>query len=540
MFTFQKNKIMQPNNPKDLFKKWIPEWLVKIILFTVLMPSMVLFFLPQANLNASAGHYGCEPKDMQFAVTLFYAGFVGFYSLERRFFSFLATKEYFIIFNVLQTLSCVIMYCSTELYVIFPLRFLQGMLFASSVNLSLSTIFTRIDTEKAREISFSVFFGMLICTTPFNNIVTADLIDQFDYNFLYKMAVFAFMPGLAMILVSMNYVRLQVKFPLYDLDWQSFILYSSILIFFGYLMVYGQQFYWFQDPNLQLVGYGLILFIVLFAVRQFNIKRPYINLEIFKFRNFKIGCLVMFIMYICRFASGITNNYFGIILKFDPRHISYINTFNLAGLILGVTISCALLLQKKNIRFIWGLGFLFLLVFHISMYFLFNVAANESHYFIPLLLQGLGVGMIMVPTIIYVIASVDIKLGPSAAALCLAVRYLGFTVSMGLVNYFSLYRKGQHYNRFQDNITTANTVYHDEIAKYMDKLSSRGMLPSLTEKASQKLVVSDVNQQASLRYAMDYYEMMSWIILIMIILVICTPYINKTLVYLKSKTLVPA
>ena len=111
---------------------------------------------------------------------------------------------------------------------------------------------------------------------------------------------------------------------------------------------------------------------------------------------------------------------------------------------------------------------------------------------------------------------------------------------MGLINYFSLFRKSQHYNRFQDNITYANTVYHDEINRYMNKLSTNGMLPSLTEKAGQKLVIADVNQQASLRYAMDYYEMMSWIILAMIVLVICTPYINKTLVYLKSKTLVPA
>ncbi|RRJ90996.1 beta-carotene 15,15'-monooxygenase [Paenimyroides tangerinum] len=531
---------MQPNNPKDLFKSWVPEWLVKIILFTILMPSMVLFFLPQANLNASAGHYGCEPKDMQFAVTLFYAGFVGFYSLERRFFSFLATKEYFIIFNILQIISCVILYNSMELYVIFPLRFLQGMLFASSVNLSLSTIFTRIESEKAREISFSVFFGMLICTTPFNNIVTADLIDQFDYNFLYKIAVFSFMPGLMMILLSMNYVRLQVKFPLYDLDWESFVLYSTILILFGYLMAYGQQYYWFEDTDLRIVGIGLLIFIFFFAYRQFNLKRPYINLQIFKFRNFKIGCLVLFIMYICRFASGITNNYFGQILKFDPRHISYINIFNLAGLIFGVVISCAFLLQKRNIRFIWGTGFLLLLIFHVAMYFLFNVSANESYYFLPLLCQGIGVGMIMVPTIIYIISSVDIKLGPSAAAIALCVRYLGFTVSMGLINYFSLFRKSQHYNRFQDNITYANTVYHDEINRYMNKLSTNGMLPSLTEKAGQKLVIADVNQQASLRYAMDYYEMMSWIILGMIVLVICTPYINKTLVYLKSKTLVPA
>lgn len=531
---------MQRSNPKVLFKDWVPEWLVKLILFTALMPNMVLFFLPIANMEASAGSLGCEPKDMQFAVTLFYAGFVGFYSLERRFFNFLATKEYFIIFTVLQMLTCLVLYHTTNLSVIFSIRFIQGILFSSSVNLSISTIFTRLSSNKAREMSFSFFFGMLICTTPFNNIVTADLIDNFDYFFVYKVALFSFVPALIMILLSMNYVRLQMKFPLYDLDWQSFILYSVVLILFGYMMVYGQQYYWFDDYNIRMAALATIVFLFLFAYRQFNLKRPYIDLKILQFRNFKIGCLVLFIMYVCRFASGVTNTYFATVLKFDPRHISYFNVFNLIGLVLGVTIACTLLLKKRNIRFIWGAGFLFLFAFHIAMYFLFNIAVNERYFFAPLFAQGMGVGLIMVPTIIYSIASVDIKLGPSAAAFCLAMRYLGFTISMGLVNFFSLYRKQQHHNRFQDNITASNHTVLAEISKYTDKLSSRGMLDSMTAKVANKLMLTDVDRQASLRYAMDYYEMMIWITLLMIVLVICTPYINKTMVFLKSKTLAPA
>ena len=38
-----------------IFKSWVPEWLIKITLFIVLLPSLVLFFLPLANVNAAAG-----------------------------------------------------------------------------------------------------------------------------------------------------------------------------------------------------------------------------------------------------------------------------------------------------------------------------------------------------------------------------------------------------------------------------------------------------------------------------------------------------
>ncbi|HEY1201400.1 MAG TPA: beta-carotene 15,15'-monooxygenase, partial [Niastella sp.] len=82
-----------------VFRKWAPEWLIKVSLFLVLLPSIALFFLPLTNLNAAAGYYGCEPADIQFAVVLWYAGYAGFYSLEHRFFAYLASKQYFLLFT---------------------------------------------------------------------------------------------------------------------------------------------------------------------------------------------------------------------------------------------------------------------------------------------------------------------------------------------------------------------------------------------------------------------------------------------------------
>ena len=45
-----------------------------------------------ANINAAAGNTGGETYDIYFSVALFYAGYVSFFSLERRFFKYLAAK----------------------------------------------------------------------------------------------------------------------------------------------------------------------------------------------------------------------------------------------------------------------------------------------------------------------------------------------------------------------------------------------------------------------------------------------------------------
>ncbi len=523
-----------------IFKTWVPGWLIKVVLFSTILPSMVLFFLPLANINAAAGHYGGEPADIQFAVALFYAGYAGFYSLERRFFSYLATKEYFLIFTVLQILFSTACYVTNELYLLFPLRFIQGMLFASTVNLSLALMFTRLKTERAREVSFSVFFCMLLIAMPFNNLVTADIIDSFNFNIVYKCAVFSYLPGLLLVLIAMNNVRLNIRFPLYKLDWQSFALLSLLLVIFGYCMIYGQEYYWLTDPRIAAACIAGGIALIVFIVRQFSMKRPYADMRVFKSRNFNVGLLLLLVLYICRFASGITNSFFATAFKFDPMHISYINTFNMAGLIAGVVLSCCMILQKKKIRLIWLPGFVLLFLFHFLMLFLFNPEANPEVFFLPLFLQGMGVGMLLVPIIVFGISSVPVILGSSASAFLLITRYVGFCFSIALINYYELYGKSKHYNTFQENLTLMDLSAKKQLAAGVGRLASRGLLKTEAHRGTPKLMVNAINTQTHMRFAIDYYESMCWLLLITLLGIMLLPYLNKTIVYLRSKQLSPA
>ncbi|WP_228434565.1 efflux MFS transporter permease [Chryseobacterium indologenes] len=523
-----------------IFKRWVPEWLVKIILFSMTLPGIIIFFLPLSNMNAAAGYYGCEPADIQFAVALFYAGYVGFYSLERRFFSFLAAKEYFLIFTTLQIVACLICYYTSEIYILFPVRFLQGILFAGNVNLSLTLMFTRLSSERGREISFSVFFGILLCALPFNNLITADLIDSFNFNIVYKTAIFSYLPGLIFLMLTMSNYRPHARFPLYKLDWQSFVLYGIMLVLVGYITIFGQEYYWLEDVRIQGSVIAIIVLSAISVIRQYAHKRPYIDLRVFRYRNFKVGLLILFIMYICRFASGITNNYFAGELHLDPFHISYINIFNISGLVLGVIVACCMVLQKKKIQYIWVPGFLMLLAFHALMYYSFDIQANEFNYYIPLFVQGLGVGLLMVPTIIFIISSVPASIGPSAAATALAIRYLGFCISIALINYYELFEKSRHYNAFQDHLTAADPEVKNFLHQQTAKLMAKGMPDDHAVKAAHKILVAKINIQDHVRFAMDYYEMMVWLLFASLLLIIIFPYLNRTVLYLKSRRLSPA
>lgn len=524
---------------KEIFKEWVPDWLIKIILFSGLMPSMVLFFLPGANINVTAGYYGCQLSDVQLLIVLFYAGFVGFYILERRFFQFFPTKHYYIIFNLLQIVNCMLMYTIRTLEWIFILRFLQGMLFASAVNLSISGIFVQLKTEKAKEASYSIFFCLLLCSAPFNTFVTADFIDSFNFDELYFYAAVSFVPGLLLLLISMRSIRHSKSYPLFSLDWSSFILYSIFMICFGYMMVYGQEVCWFTDSNMITALVIALMVTLIFVMRQFGLKRAYIQLDIFQSKNMLLGMLVLYIMYIERFSLSIANQYFIQILHLDPIHLSYVQWFNIIGVIVGVVVSFYWLLAKHPVKWLWTLGFCSLLFFHQLMYFSFNGDGNEYYFYIPLVVHGLGVGLIMVPTILFVISSVKTNFGVSAAAICLAIRYIGYTSSIAFQNFFKLFDLAQHQTTFGDKLGKDNPI----LRQYLIKQSSEVVNNGLTYKeysVALKLVAQRVANESFVRYAMDYYELMSIISICLLMLIVFSPSLTTMYKKLKTNVISPA
>ncbi|HWW42082.1 MAG TPA: hypothetical protein VNZ46_22365, partial [Pedobacter sp.] len=67
-----------------VFKPWVPDWLIKITIFLVILPCLLLFGLSTANAGAAAGFYGIEPADVQYSMIIFYAAVASFFALERR------------------------------------------------------------------------------------------------------------------------------------------------------------------------------------------------------------------------------------------------------------------------------------------------------------------------------------------------------------------------------------------------------------------------------------------------------------------------
>ncbi|MBO9731158.1 MAG: MFS transporter [Chitinophaga sp.] len=521
---------------KQIFRSWVPEWLIRLTIFLVLFPTVMLFALSTANVNAATGFYGAEPQDIQFSMLVYYAALVAFTPMEKRFFSRIATKEYFLICMVLQVAVTYWCYHTRELPALFICRFLQGVLNCGVTSICLTLLFSRLKSEHARETGYAIFYGMILCSGSLTSLITAPLVDDFEYNALYKMVIYSFVPGAVLLLLLMNRVHLVRRVPLYQLDWTSFFLYAPMLIMLGYILIYGQQYYWLQDPRIIGCLIGIVLLTITFVVRQLHRKRPFIHIDVFKSRAFLFGILLLAGLYLIRGSFNITTSFFATVLGLDPLHTYELLIYNLIGIVIGSVMSTRLVIRKRPLQFIWLVGFFGLLVFHSVMYFLFTSEADQSTFILPLLIQGWGAGMLLTPIVLFIISSVPESISVSASTAGVFIRYTFFGMSTALINYFSLYFTKTHAMRLSDGLSGADNGLSERLHTYQGALESRGLMADQAARLAPGLLDKAVQKQAFLKYAMDYYELVAILILILMLLIVATPYIiNRTVINVKAK-----
>jgi len=523
-----------------VFKSWVPEWMIRAILFIVLLPSMALFGLSTANGAVAAGYYGIEPADVQYSMIIFYAAVASFFALERRFFQFIIAKQYLVIATVIQVITSFVCFRTHNLHVLFMFRFLQGMANCATTSICITLIFGRLHSERAREIGYSVFYCLLLCISPLTTIITAPVIDAFNFNVLYKGIIFLYLPGTVLLFIILNNVRLNRRFPLYQLDFASFIIYAAALCLIGYVLVYGQQYEWFGDKRIVYSVVAIVFLLIVHIIRQSKLKRPYLTLKVFKYRNFTLGAILVFLLYICRGTMTVTTTYFSTVLGMDPIHVGYTMLPNIVGIILSIIVSSRLIVLHKPMRFIWMFGFLLLLIFHVWMRFLFATQADAPTFIFPLFVQGVGAGMLMTPIIVFTVSSVPAHLGSTASATGVFFRFVGFCGSIAFINFFQLYTRSEHFNRFQQELTDLNPLLVQRVTAYKQALISRGMLPDAASRVANGLLNRYISGQSQLRFAMDYYNFISWFILIIILIIALYPYLNRTSVNVQRNQPSPA
>ena len=521
------------------YKKWVPKWAVRICIIMLLVPNLLLFTLSTVSINAACGFYGIDPNDANYTLIVLYAALVSYFPLERRFSNYFVTKDYMLIAIILEVVTAYGAYCATDFCTLLVFRFLQGIANLSLVAICISLIFNHLKTERAREIGYSVVYCTLLCISPVTIMATAPFLDALNYNELYLLVIYAFIPGGVFAMLILNRQRLNRKIPLYQLEWQSFVMYATALFSLTYVLVYGQQLNWFADRRIITAVLMFAVTLSIYVLRQRHLKRPYLNLNIYRYPAYRTGIALIIILYLARGAFNFTTLFFTQVLRMDPTHLGNILIFNVAGAIIGTLISSRMMIFKRSFYLIWMLGFSMLFIHYTWMIFLFSPQANITVFYLPLLVQGIGTGILLTPIIVFMVTSVPLQLSATAGATAVSIRLLGTTISIALINYFQLCDTGLHIERFRHQLSSIDQVAVFRLQTYAKVFARHGSDTPSSHAGAARLLKNILDQQALLKTAIDYYTLTSTLIFATLVALAILPRLKGKLLTLAAVKDIP-
>ncbi|REA63181.1 MFS transporter [Dyadobacter luteus] len=519
----------------NIFKSWVPDWLIKSVLLVCMLHSMVLLGLYSSNVSYSVSFLDIDPEDLQYSMSITYGTFLATILIEGRMFRYFPTRNYFIAIYLLAALTFIISAYTHHFMVFLMLRIVEGFLMALPWIPLRILLLTRFKSRNATIIVFSFTYGMLLMASPFITNIAVWLLENYDWNYMAYGSAFFQLTCAMLVLIVFNGSHFHRKIPLFQVDWASFVMILTAILCGAFVLVYGEKKYWLQSSEIVLAIMITAITSSLFIIRQLSVTRPSFDFEVFRFSNLRTGLLLFLLLYISRSTLNICHNTMASVWNWEVIRIAHVQYLNVAGNFVGMLIAGFLLSRSVAPRYLFITAFAILSVHHLWFTFLFVPDVSLNDIAIPYLLQGVGVGIIFVPLVLFTVSSVPARLAPFAGTVGVIGRFWGNTLGFCVLQnaQFFLYQK--HENKLKQFITQESTETQLRITNATVKWIDKGFTGEESRLLSIRHLAESTHKQAILLSNMEIYTFMGYGLVFIVIMLILNQHLKQTFDIFKNR-----
>lgn len=521
--------------PQNVFRPWVPDWAIKAVLIFCMLHSMVLLGLYTSNLTYATSFLDVETEDLQYAMSVTYGTFLATILIENRLFKYFPTRNYFIAIYFLAALTFIVSAYTHNYIPFIILRVIEGVLMALPWIPLRVLLLTRFKSKNATIVVFSLTYGSLLVATPFIVNIVVWLLENYDWKYMTYGSAFFQLLCVSLVMLTFNGNRFYKKLPLYQIDWSSFILVLSAILAGAFVLVYGEKKYWFQSGQIRLATVITIVSSVLFIVRQKLAKRPCFEMSVFKYSNLRTGFVLFVLFYISRATLNICHSTMSRIWYWEPSRVANIQYVNAAGNVLGIFIAAILLSKSVATRYIFILGFSVMAVYHLWFTFLFVPDVAFTDIAIPYILQGVAVGILFVPLVLFTVSSVPHPLAPFSGTVGVAGRFWGNTIGFCIMQNAQVFLKQKHYTQFQQFIPLENIAIHNRLTDTTNSLMAKGFSADEAYTLALKQLSINAGKQSELLSNMEIFTAVGVGLIVLVILLSVNRHLKQTFNIFRNK-----
>lgn len=529
-------------NAPDFFNPWIKKrkWGLWIGLFLILLAGIIQFGLYALTQNYVVSHFGAQPEDITLSLQLTYVGILAILPIQFRFLRYFERRSYMIIIITVSILLSIASLYTTDIFVFMVLRLLIGIEVACIAGSILTLYFASLPPAKSTAIGSTIFYTTILGNVVVVGILSAWVTDNYDWPDIYKYLVAYQVFTLLLVLLLLKPKSSMKRYPLYQIDWFSFVGMLSTGISLAYTFIYGPKYYWFTDQRIISSTFIAVMSLAIVFYRQTTLKRPYLHPAVFKSKQFVTGLLLLIVYFGVKDSINLIYGYCATIVRWDTYKIMQLAALNFSGTLIFTIVSLIVLSKKLPFRMLFIPGLTFLAIYHIWMYSIFTPDMAFSDLAWPVFFQGAASGLLFFPVIVYTVSGLPAYTGFTGISLATISRFISGLNSFAGFYTLQLYFNQLNKEKFLRHITNMDDNFSQRFSQFVQLFRSRGFGPDQANALANTNINRALTVQSQLMTNMYVFKVMFIISVTVLLIVIIAPYVNRFFQFLVTPKNKPA
>ncbi|MFY8166416.1 MAG: MDR family MFS transporter, partial [Sediminibacterium sp.] len=345
-------------------------------------------------------------------------------------------RNYFAVSIVIFTTASFLCGNATNIWELVAFRFIQG-LGGGALLVTAQTIITESYPVAKRGMAQAIYGMGVIVGPTLGPPLGGYLVDRFSWPYIFYINIPI---GIIATILTLTYVRSPKygeKLKANQVDWWGILFLAAFIGSLQFVLEHGQQDDWFNDDLIVTLSVISIVGLLSFIWREMTCKHPIVNLSVLKDGNLRIGTLMSFILGFGLYGSTL------IIPIYTQSILGWTATD--AGLLLipgSITTAFMMpivgnLIQKGVPKgYMVGVGFIIFFFFTFMMRNAMTPDTGVEHMFWPLILRGIGLGLLFVPITTLSLSTLKGKNIGEGAAFTGMMRQLGGSFGIAIITTF--------------------------------------------------------------------------------------------------------
>jgi MFS transporter, DHA2 family, multidrug resistance protein len=497
-----------------------PPWLRWVIAGTVGMAALMEVIdvsIVNVSLPQMQGNLGATLTEIGWVITGYAVANVIIIPLTAWLGQYFGTKNYYIFSLVAFIVASMLCGLATSLPMLIVARVLQGLFGGGLLPRAQAILF---ETFPPHQVGLAqAVFGISVIVGPtFGPTLGGYLTDTLGWRWVF----FVNLPiGLVTLLLSVlflppNSLARQLS---RRVDWWGIILLAVWIGAFQTFLEEGEADGWFDSPFITRLAIVAVVGFALFVWRELASRTPAVDLRVLRYRSLAAGSLYAIVLGISLYGTIFA-------IPLFTQNILGFTAVQTGMLIIPGALASGLIMPfigrltgRVDSRLLVGLGSV---VIGIAMFMLaqMNVDTSSRALFLPLLVRGLGMGLMFLPLSIATLGNIPRQDIAAATAFFNLNRQIGGSIGIAVLATLLEKRQIFHFDRLTEHVSLFSQAGQQYLSRLQELFTGRGYDALTAQQASYGLLTRLVHKQALVLSFEDIFILVGWLFILSLPLVL--------------------